>query len=104
MDAAATLAVRRPVARLREREALCHSLRRGRWGRKPAGAQCRMAGLEPPEDPVQLTRPELLDAYRRMRLIRAFELKLAELVTAGKMGGFMHLYAGEEAVAVGVCQ
>jgi pyruvate dehydrogenase E1 component alpha subunit len=53
---------------------------------------------------MQLTRPELLDAYRRMRLIRAFELKLAELVTAGKMGGFMHLYAGEEAVAVGVCQ
>jgi pyruvate dehydrogenase E1 component alpha subunit len=39
-----------------------------------------------------------------MRTIRAFELKLAELVTAGKMGGFMHLYAGEEAVAVGVCQ
>src|SRR5512134_889671 len=53
---------------------------------------------------MQLTRPELLDAYRRMRMIRAFEGKLAELVTAGKMGGFMHLYAGEEAVAVGVCQ
>ena len=53
---------------------------------------------------MQLTRPELLDAYRRMRMIRAFETKLSELVTAGKMGGFMHLYAGEEAVAVGVCQ
>jgi len=53
---------------------------------------------------MPLTRDELLDAYRRMRTIRAFELKLAELVTAGKMGGFMHLYAGEEAVAVGVCR
>jgi pyruvate dehydrogenase E1 component alpha subunit len=53
---------------------------------------------------MQLTRPELLDAYRRMRMIRSFELKLTELVTAGKMGGFMHLYAGQEAVAVGVCR
>jgi len=53
---------------------------------------------------MNLSRAELLDAYRRMRMIRNFEVKLTELVTAGKMGGFMHLYAGEEAVAVGVCQ
>jgi TPP-dependent pyruvate/acetoin dehydrogenase alpha subunit len=45
----------------------------------------------------------LLDVYRRMRTIRAFEEKLAELVAAGKLAGFLHLYAGEEAVAVGVC-
>jgi len=38
-----------------------------------------------------------------MRTIRAFEEKLNELVTAGKLGGFMHLYTGEEAVAMGVC-
>jgi pyruvate dehydrogenase E1 component alpha subunit len=38
-----------------------------------------------------------------MRTIRAFEEKLLELVAAGKIGGFMHLYAGEEAIAVGVC-
>jgi pyruvate dehydrogenase E1 component alpha subunit len=38
-----------------------------------------------------------------MRTIRVFEEKLAELVTAGKLAGFLHLYAGEEAVAVGVC-
>ncbi len=49
------------------------------------------------------SREALLDAYRRMRTIRAFEEKLAELVTAGKLAGFLHLYAGEEAVAVGVC-
>jgi len=51
---------------------------------------------------MELTRERLLDAYRRMRRIRAFEEKLAELVTAGRLAGFLHLYAGEEAVAVGV--
>ncbi|MCP4004518.1 MAG: thiamine pyrophosphate-dependent dehydrogenase E1 component subunit alpha [bacterium] len=38
-----------------------------------------------------------------MRTIRRFEEKLVELVTAGKLAGFLHLYAGQEAVAVGVC-
>ncbi len=52
---------------------------------------------------MDLTREQLLDVYRQMRLIRNFEMKLADLVTAGKMAGFLHLYAGEEAVAVGVC-
>jgi acetoin:2,6-dichlorophenolindophenol oxidoreductase subunit alpha len=53
---------------------------------------------------MQLTHPELLDAYRRMRTIRTFELKLEELVVAGRLTGFFHLYAGQEAVAVGVCR
>lgn len=52
---------------------------------------------------MKWNREQLLNAYRKMRTIRAFEEKLTELVSAGKMGGFMHLYAGEEAVAVGVC-
>ncbi len=52
---------------------------------------------------MDLTRDDLLGVYRRMRTIRSFEEKLVELVGAGKVGGFMHLYAGEEAVAVGVC-
>ena len=52
---------------------------------------------------MKFSRDTLLDVYRRMRTIRAFEEKLQELVAAGKVGGFMHLYAGEEAVAVGVC-
>lgn len=51
---------------------------------------------------MQLTRDQILDGYRRMRRIRAFEEKLAELVGSGKLAGFLHLYAGEEAVAVGV--
>jgi pyruvate dehydrogenase E1 component alpha subunit len=52
---------------------------------------------------MELSREDLLGVYRRMRTIRSFEEKLLELVAAGKVGGFMHLYAGEEAVAVGVC-
>ncbi len=52
---------------------------------------------------MDLTPEILRESYRKMRMIRAFETKLGELVAAGKMGGFMHLYAGEEAVAVGVC-
>lgn len=49
-------------------------------------------------------RTELLDSYRRMRMIRAFERKLDELVTTGRLTGFFHLYTGQEAVAVGVCR
>lgn len=41
--------------------------------------------------------------FRRMALIRAFEAKAHELFAAGRIPGFVHLYAGEEAVAVGVC-
>jgi TPP-dependent pyruvate/acetoin dehydrogenase alpha subunit len=52
---------------------------------------------------VELSRDALLDAYRKMRLIRRFEEKLHELVLSGKLAGFLHLYAGQEAVAVGVC-
>jgi pyruvate dehydrogenase E1 component alpha subunit len=52
---------------------------------------------------MDLTREMLLDAYRTMRMIRGFEEKLLELVSLGKMAGFMHLYVGQEAVATGVC-
>src|SRR5688572_8719567 len=39
-----------------------------------------------------------------MVLIRRFEEKAAELYTVGKIRGFLHLYIGEEAVAVGAMQ
>jgi len=39
-----------------------------------------------------------------MVLIRRFEEKSAELYAEGKIGGFLHLYIGEEAIAVGGCQ
>jgi pyruvate dehydrogenase E1 component alpha subunit len=38
-----------------------------------------------------------------MVTVRAFEDKVAELFAAGKIPGFVHLYAGEEAIAAGVC-
>jgi len=48
------------------------------------------------------TRDGLLHAYRTMRTIRVFEQTLNELSQAGRVPGFLHLYAGEEAVAAGV--
>lgn len=41
--------------------------------------------------------------YERMTLIRAFEDRVAKIFAEGRIPGFVHLYAGEEAVAVGVC-
>jgi pyruvate dehydrogenase E1 component alpha subunit len=52
----------------------------------------------------ELSKDELLELYRQMVLIRRFEEKSAELYAEGKIGGFLHLYMGEEAIAVGACQ
>ena len=41
--------------------------------------------------------------YQRMTGIRSFEEKIGELFLAGEVPGFVHLYVGEEAIAVGVC-
>ena len=45
----------------------------------------------------------VISLYREMLQIREFELKAREIFRSGKMPGFIHLYIGEEAVAVGVC-
>ena len=50
---------------------------------------------------LTLQEAQLLELYRRMVLIRQFEEKTAEMYARGKITGFCHLYAGEEAVAVG---
>jgi pyruvate dehydrogenase E1 component alpha subunit len=42
-----------------------------------------------------------MEMYRQMLLIRRLEEKSAELYAQGKIGGFLHLYIGEEAIAVG---
>ena len=52
---------------------------------------------------MEISRDKMLWAYERMLLIRKFEDQVHELFAAGKIPGFVHLYAGEEAVAVGVC-
>lgn len=50
-----------------------------------------------------ISREEALDVYQQLRTIRSFEEKLDALVKAGRLPGFLHLYVGQEAVAVGVC-
>jgi pyruvate dehydrogenase E1 component alpha subunit len=50
-----------------------------------------------------LTRERLLQAYRTMRTIRDFEERLHTEFASGAIPGFVHLYAGEEASATGVC-
>src|SRR5579859_5631728 len=61
-------------------------------GRPMAISNATLAGL---------TRTELLEMHYKMALIRRFEEKSAEEYTRGKIGGFMHLYIGQEAVGVG---
>ncbi len=48
-----------------------------------------------------MDKSTLLDWYRQMVLIRRFEQRSSELYTLGKIGGFLHLYIGQEAVVVG---
>ncbi|MEP6600593.1 MAG: pyruvate dehydrogenase (acetyl-transferring) E1 component subunit alpha [Nitrospirota bacterium] len=48
-----------------------------------------------------MDRASPLNLYRQMLLIRRFEERSAEMYALGKIGGFCHLYIGEEAVAVG---
>jgi pyruvate dehydrogenase E1 component alpha subunit len=48
-----------------------------------------------------MERDDFLSLYRQMLLIRRFEEKSAEMYALAKIAGFLHLYIGEEAVAVG---
>src|SRR3981081_3631403 len=58
------------------------------------------ADLAPAPDP----RADRLTAfYRKMFLIRRCEEESARAYAQGKIGGFLHLYIGQEAVAVGAC-
>jgi len=53
---------------------------------------------------MRMTRDQLISAYRRMKTIREFEERLHQEIATGEIAGFTHLYAGQEAVAVGVCE
>lgn len=59
---------------------------------------------ERPQEPesYRASRDELLGFYRQMLLIRRFEEKAGQLYGLGLIGGFCHLYIGQEAVAVGL--
>ena len=52
--------------------------------------------------PYEASKDELLEMYRQMLLIRRFEEKAGQLYGLGLIGGFCHLYIGQEAVAVGL--
>jgi pyruvate dehydrogenase E1 component alpha subunit len=53
-------------------------------------------------DRDQTDRDQLLTAYRTMLLIRRFEEKAGQLYGMGMIGGFCHLYIGQEAVVTGM--
>jgi len=52
---------------------------------------------------VDLDKDFLLDAYRRLKTIREFEMRMRLENEAGQLPGFIHLYCGQEAIAVGAC-
>jgi acetoin:2,6-dichlorophenolindophenol oxidoreductase subunit alpha len=53
---------------------------------------------------IERISPEvLLSYYKKLLELRLFEVKVQELYRNGRLPGFVHLYVGEEAVAVGVC-
>ena len=74
--------------------AVGHDRRRDRDG---------MTGTLTQAPTTELTPDALLDAYRTMRTIRDFEERVHEEFATGDIPGFVHLYAGEEASATGVC-
>jgi acetoin:2,6-dichlorophenolindophenol oxidoreductase subunit alpha len=59
-----------------------------------------MSAVAPPTGDV--TKEQVLEAYRTMRTIREFEERLHREFATGDIPGFVHLYAGEEAIAAGV--
>src|SRR3712207_2506614 len=66
------------------------------------GRQSRMEptvdSIEPPDE---LSDDHVVAMYRQMVLIRVFEETCQELYTRARIGGFLHLYVGQEALAVG---
>jgi pyruvate dehydrogenase E1 component alpha subunit len=68
--------------------------------KKPARKSAKSADAN--TDIAEFTRQEELRAYRDMLLIRRFEEKAGQLYGMGFIGGFCHLYIGQEAVVTGV--
>ncbi len=68
------------------------------------GAMVESAPPQPQQSgsAVAPTKDELLGLYRDMLLIRRFEERAGQLYGMGLIGGFCHLYIGQEAVAVGL--
>jgi pyruvate dehydrogenase E1 component alpha subunit len=69
---------------------------------RPRPASGKSAALKAGTNQPGLPREQLLRAYRDMLLIRRFEEKAGQLYGMGLIGGFCHLYIGQEAVVVGI--
>jgi pyruvate dehydrogenase E1 component alpha subunit len=52
---------------------------------------------------MALDKKQFLEAYRTMRTIRDFEYRVSDEFGKGNIPGFLHLYAGQEAIATGMC-
>src|SRR5690348_15718758 len=59
---------------------------------------------KPKANVPSLSRDQALHLYRQMVKIRCFEEEVNQLYLGAKMPGLAHLYIGQEAVAVGVCE
>ncbi|QPF81965.1 pyruvate dehydrogenase (acetyl-transferring) E1 component subunit alpha [Bradyrhizobium genosp. L] len=68
----------------------------------PKKTAAKESGQEKAGSPPELTRDQELKALRDMLLIRRFEEKAGQLYGMGAIGGFCHLYIGQEAVVVGM--
>src|SRR5881394_4516137 len=66
-----------------------------------AGSAAVLDRPENSSDPLPQDRDTLVKMLHQMILIRRFEEKCAESYSLGKIGGFCHLYIGQEAVGVG---
>src|SRR4051812_31041387 len=67
-----------------------------------AKAESKGQGALPAPPPAEFERADELAAYRDMLLIRRFEEKAGQLYGMGFIGGFCHLYIGQEAVVTGM--
>src|SRR5215475_11005816 len=65
-------------------------------------AAVRRASVEPVAEMPDFNQEQELHAYRQMLLIRRFEEKAGQLYGMGLIGGFCHLYIGQEAVVIGM--
>ncbi len=61
-----------------------------------------MIDRPPQPKPFKADKKQLLEFYKEMLLIRRFEERAGQLYGLGLIGGFCHLYIGQEAVAVGL--
>src|ERR1700757_3779611 len=73
-------------------------------GRAPGGGGMAATRKGKPVDVAELDAApkELLGFYRQMLLIRRFEERAGQMYGMGLIGGFCHLYIGQEAIAVGM--